>query len=314
MEPAHGTQHGRGETDYIERFARTPPARIALLLVTCALTWPLATHAHEAFTRLRSADLRPVAAAALLHIAMLVASALCWRRAFGACGGAVGRTDACVRYGVGTFLNAVTPARAGGAVRVGLFARSLGGEQAVQRSAVALLGIGWVRGAALTLLVGGAALGGLAPRWLLLAPAVLATAGILTHRRVNAVRTHLRVQDCIALFGWAALAAACRCASIGAALVAVGVHSPLTAAVIGLVGLELSALLPLAPGLAGVGGAAVAVAIAAHGVPTVTAFAGGVAFYVAEAGAGVAFGLVATAVFIATWRRAPAGDVPVPVW
>jgi hypothetical protein len=44
-----------------------------------------------------------------------------------------------------------------------------------------------------------------------------------------------------------------------------------------------------------------------------------VAFYVAEMGAGVAFGVVATAVFIltggTTWRRQPAeGDVPVPVW
>jgi uncharacterized membrane protein YbhN (UPF0104 family) len=314
LDPARGTHCTRGETDDIERFARTPPARIALLIFTGALAWPLATHAHEAFTRLRSADLRPVAAAALLHVAMLVASALCWRRAFGACGGSVGRTDACVRYGVGTFLNAVSPARAGGAVRIGLFARTLGGERAAQRSAVALLGIGWMRGVALTLLVAGAAVAGVATRWLVVAPAVLAAAAFLAHRRVRAVRAHLRARVCVALLGWAALATACRYASIGAALVAVGVRSPLTAAVVGLIGLELSALIPLAPGLAGVGGAAVAVAIAAHGVPSATAFAGGVAFYVAEAGAGVAFGLVATAVFIATWRRPPACDVPVPVW
>jgi hypothetical protein len=85
--------------------------------------------------------------------------------------------------------------------------------------------------------------------------------------------------------------------------------------VIGLVGLELSALIPIAPGLAGVGGVAVAVAIAAHGVPSATALAGGVAFYVAETAAGIAFGLVATAVFIAMRGRVPvAGDVPVAVW
>jgi uncharacterized membrane protein YbhN (UPF0104 family) len=262
---------------------------------------------------LRSADLRPVVAAALLHVAMLVASALCWRRAFRACGGAVGRADACVRYGVGTFLNAVTPARAGGAVRIGLFARSLCGERTVQRSAVALMGIGSVRGAALALLVAGAAIGGLAPRWLLAAPPVaLAATALLTHRRVGTVRMYLHRTDCAALFGWAAVATACRCASIGAALVAVGVHSPATAAVVGLLGLELSALIPLAPGLAGVGGGSVAVAIAAHGVPSGIAFAGGVAFYVAEACAGVAFGLVSTAAFIA--MRGGERDVPVPVW
>jgi uncharacterized membrane protein YbhN (UPF0104 family) len=312
LEPAGGICSAHGETEDIERFARTPLARIALLLVTCAIAWPLATHAHEAFTRLRSADLRPVAAAALLHVAMLVASALCWRRAFAACGGRVGRADACVRYGVGTFLNTVTPARAGGAVRIGLFARSLGGERTVQRSAVALAGIGSVRGAAVTLLVAGAAIGGIAPRWLVVAPAAVAVVAALAHRRVEAVRTHLRPGDCAALLGWAGLATVCRCASIGAALLAVGVESPVTAAVVGLVGLELSALIPLAPGLAGVGGAAVAVAIAAHGIPSATAFAGGVAFYAAEAGAGVAFGVIATAAYIFT--RGTKREVPVPVW
>jgi uncharacterized membrane protein YbhN (UPF0104 family) len=296
-----------------------PLARIVLLGAGGAVAWPVATHAGTAFGELRTADLRPVVAAALLHVAMLVASAFCWRRAFRACGGSVGYMDACVRYGVGTFLNAVTPARAGGAVRIGLFARTLEGEGSLQRSGTALLGIGSVRGAAVTLLVAGAALAGLAPRWLVVAPLVLGVAIALTRRRVTAVRAHLRRADAVTLFGWAALAAACRCASIGAALLAVGVSSPVSAAVIGLIGLELSALIPLAPGLAGVGGAAVAVAIAAHGVPSATAVAGGVAFYVAEAGAGIGFGLVTTAVFIAnggtTWRQRPSeGELPVPVW
>jgi hypothetical protein len=243
---------------------------------------------------------------------MLVASAQCWRRAFTACGGTVGRADACVRYGVGTFLNAVTPARAGGAVRINLFARSLGGERTVRRSAVALIGIGSVRGAAVTLLVAAAAIGGIAPRWLMVAPAALAVVAMFTHRRFESVRTRLRPTDCAALLGWAALATVCRCASIGAALLAVGVQSPATAAVVGLVGLELSALIPLAPGLAGVGGASVAVAIAAHGTPSATAFAGGVAFYAAEGGAGVAFGVIATTAYIFT--RGAQREVPVPVW
>ena len=299
------------ETDFIERFARTPPARIALLLLTVAIAWPLAGHAHEAFTRLRDADLRPVAAAGLLHVAMLVASAFCWRRAFRACGGVVGGGGACVRYGVGTFLNAFTPARAGGAVRIGLFARSLHGERALQRSAVAVLSIGAARGAAVTILVAAAAAGGIAPSWFMAAPFALGAAAVLAHRRVGLVRTHLRKGDCGALFGWAALAAACRCGTIAVALVAVGVHSPVAAAVFGLVGLELSALIPLAPGLAGVGGAAVAVALSAHGVPSATAVAGGLAFYVAEGAAGVLFGVLMTAVFVIGHTDR---DVPVPVW
>jgi hypothetical protein len=69
-------------------------------------------------------------------------------------------------------------------------------------------------------------------------------------------------------------------------------------ALIGPLGLELSGLVPLAPGLAGVGGAAVALATAAHGIPPATAVAGGVAFQVAEGAADLLFGLVATAAFL----------------
>jgi uncharacterized membrane protein YbhN (UPF0104 family) len=269
-----------------------------VVLVAGAVAWPLVVHAHDVFGRLRTADTRAVVVAALLHVAMLIASSLCWRRAFGVCGGRVGLADACVRYGVGTFLNAVTPARAGGAVRIGLFARSLDGERAVRRSAVALASIGAMRGLATTLLVAGAALAGLAPRWLAAAPIVLLAAAAATRNRFQPLRQRLSAREAAGLFCWAGLAATCRCTSIGAALFAVGVSSPVTAAVVGLVGLELSSLVPLAPGLAGVGGAAVAVAIAAHGVPSATAFAGGLAFSVAEGAAGVAFGLVATAAFV----------------
>ena len=281
-----------------------------LVLAAAGWAWPLFAHAHEGFARLRTVDIGALLAAALLHVAMLVASAMCWRHAFGAHGGHVGRADACVRYGVGTFLNAVTPARAGGAVRIGLFARSFGNESNVRRAGLALAGIGFVRVAAVTLLVAAAALAGIAPRWLVVAPFVLAAAALLARRRAKLHRS-----DAAVLFGWAALASCCRCASIVAALAAVGVDSPVSAGIVGLVGLELSSLVPLAPGIAGVGGAAVAVAIVAHGVPSATAFAGGVAFYVAEGAAGIAFGLAATASFIlARQSRAAEGDVPVPVW
>ena len=59
-----------------------------------------------------------------------------------------------------------------------------------------------------TLLVAGAALGGVAPRWLVVAPAALAAVAGLTHRRFEAVRTHLLPGDCAALLGWAALTSA----------------------------------------------------------------------------------------------------------
>jgi uncharacterized membrane protein YbhN (UPF0104 family) len=196
------TAAGVPKTEDIGRLARTPLARIALLLVAGGIAWPLVAHAREAIELLGAADLRPLVAAGLLHVAMLVASALCWRQAFRACGGTVGCADACVRYGVGTFLNAVTPARAGGAVRIGLFARSLQGERTVQRSAVAIMGIGSVRGVAVTLLVAGAAVGGLAPRWLAAAPLVVAGAAIAARWRIESIRAHLGPREAGVLFGW----------------------------------------------------------------------------------------------------------------
>jgi hypothetical protein len=151
-------------------------------------------------------------------------------------------------------------------------------------------------------MLAGAAVGGLAPVWFALAPASLVAAALFARTRLELVRAHLNGRCLTELWAWACLAAICRCGSIAVALASVGVSSPLTASLIGLLGLELSALIPVAPGLAGVGGAAVAVAIAAHGVPSAIAVAGGVAFYVAEAAAGIAFGTVATAVFIARYR------------
>jgi hypothetical protein len=241
-------------------------------------------------------------AASVLHVAMLIASAFCWRRAYAGYGGDVGAADACVRYGVGTFVNAVAPARLGGAVRIGLFGGSLSGAEAARRSAAALGVIGLVRLASVATLAAGAAAVGLAPRWLVAAPLAVATGWIGARR---ALFKHDRPRArCVAAAGaWAGLAALCRCASIAAAAAAVGVPSPIAAGLVGLVGLELSSLLPLAPGLAGLGGAAVAVALAAAGVPSTTAVGAGIAFHVAESVAGLTVGLLATTAFL--FRRAP---------
>jgi hypothetical protein len=273
-----------------------------LVAAALAAAFPLVTEAQDAILRLRAADPAQVVSAGLLHVAMLVASALCWRRSFGAFGSRIGGVDACVRYGVGTFLNAVAPARAGGAVRIGLFSRSLNGERSVQRSGTALLAIASVRVASVTALLAGTAAAGLAPRWLVAAPVVVVVPAVVVHGRLRPLRENLSSRCLATLFCWAALAAAFRCASIVVALAAVGVPSPLTAGLVGWLGLEPAALVPLAPGLAGVGGAAVAMAISARGVAPATAVAGGVAFYAAEAVAGIVFGALATGAFLVSSR------------
>jgi hypothetical protein len=101
----------RGETEIIGRLVRSPLTRILLIGAAAAAAFPLAGEAHGAVERLRAADPEQVVAAGLLHLAMLVASSLCWRRSYGAFGSRIGGADACMRYGVGTFINAVALAR-----------------------------------------------------------------------------------------------------------------------------------------------------------------------------------------------------------
>jgi uncharacterized membrane protein YbhN (UPF0104 family) len=286
------------ETGIIGRLARSPLTRILLVGAAVAAAFPLAGEAQRAVERLGAADRRQVVAAGLLHLAVLFATSLCWRRSFGAFGSRIGGADACMRYGVGTFINAVAPARAGGVVRIGLFTRSLSGEHSVQRSGTALLAIASVRATAVTSMLAIASIFGAGPRWLLAAPAVVIVLTLFVRQRLRLLAANLSWRCTAELLSWATLAAACRCLSIVSALAAVGVPSPLAAGVVGWLGLELAALVPLAPGLAGVSAAGIVVAVTAHGVTSATAMAGGVAFYAAETVAGILFGAVATSVFL----------------
>jgi uncharacterized membrane protein YbhN (UPF0104 family) len=166
-----------------------------------------------------------------------------------------------------------------------------------------LLAIASVRAAAVTSMLAIASIFGVGPRWLLAAPAVVIVLTVCVRQRLQLLAANLSRRCTAELLGWATLAAGCRCLSIVCALAAVGVPSPLAAGVVGWLGLELAALVPLAPGLAGVGAAGIVVAVTAHGVASGTAMAGGVAFYAAEAVAGILFGAVATSVFLI--RSAP---------
>jgi hypothetical protein len=77
-------------------------------------------------------------------------------------------------------------------------------------------------------------------------------------------------------------------ASIAAAL---GVKSPLMAAVLVVPALELSGAMPLTPGNVGLTSGAVAMALRAHGVDLTTALTTGIAFHAVETAVGIVFGL-----------------------
>src|ERR671935_1286164 len=76
------------------------------------------------------ADARPIWlwSAGFSFLASLLATSFAWRATLALCGGELSHTDAAARYGVGSLVNSVSPARIGEAVRVALFARTLEGE------------------------------------------------------------------------------------------------------------------------------------------------------------------------------------------
>src|SRR5262249_60692446 len=82
-----------------------------------------------------------LAAAGIAHVAMLASSSLCWRRAFVSHGALLDRQDAWCRYGTGTLVNLFAPARAGGPLRIALFARGFD-DAPPPRALLALVTIG----------------------------------------------------------------------------------------------------------------------------------------------------------------------------
>lgn len=243
--------------------------------------------------------------AALGFVGSLAGSALAWRSALAAVGGRSGPLEAGARYGVGSLVNSVAPARLGDVVRVGLFSRTLPGDDRVLRTGGAFAAIGAARALVLAaMLIVGFSLGAL-PLWpvaALVALGGLAVAlAFLTRRRTP----HSRVAHLLDAFrafgreplrgarivGWVALATLSRLAAAGAIAAALGVHSPLLAALLIVPVIDLAGTMPLTPGNIGVTSGAVTMALQAHGVALTEALGAGIALHAVETAAGLVFGL-----------------------
>jgi uncharacterized membrane protein YbhN (UPF0104 family) len=93
------------------------------------------------------------------------------------------------------------------------------------------------------------------------------------------------------ILGWVALSNFARLSAAGAIAAALGVHNPISAAVMVVAALDLAGMLPLTPGGVGITSGAVAMALNAHGVPLTIALTTGIAFHAVETCAGVSSGL-----------------------
>lgn len=235
----------------------------------------------------------------------VLASAGSWRSALGLCGGRVGLSDAAARYGAGSLVNTLAPARAGDAVRIGLFSRALAPGGRLWRTGGAFAALGAARAVVLSVLAAVGAATGALPLWpvLVLIGLGLAAAAIAVRVRrreakgrvaqaLEAFRTLGREPlRAVRLVGWIALSVAARVAAATAVGAALGIGSPLAAAFLIVPLLDVAGMFPLTPGNVGITSGAVAVAFETHGVSFTHALAAGIAFHAVETAVGIAVGL-----------------------
>ena len=193
-----------------------------------------------------------------------LAAALCSASAWRAATGLSDRADAVARYGAGSLVNSLLPLHAGDAVRLALFAQASPDRKLVTAGR-ALAGVGVTRIACTAILL----LATLRP-WALVLLAAVPLLG-----RVPA---------------WITAATVARLIAATAVAAAVGIESPLLAALLVLPAIDLAGVLALTPGNLGIKSGAIAVALQAQGVDLTTALSTGIAFHAVETLVGLAFG------------------------
>ena len=243
-------------------------------------------------------------AAAAGFLGSVLASSAVWRGAFRLCGAELSHSDAAARYGLGSLVNGISPARIGEPVRLALFGRSLPGGDRAWRTGGALGVITAARALVFALVVVAAAAAGAMPLRPVayLAGFVVVTGLVAFAVRDRTPRTHVaHLLDAFReigrspvggarIVGWVAVSTAARFAGAVAIAAALGVPSPVSAALVILPALNIAGLIPLSGNL-GITSGAVAVALHTHGVKMSQALTTGLAFHAVETAAGLAFGL-----------------------
>jgi uncharacterized membrane protein YbhN (UPF0104 family) len=288
-----------------------------LIALVVALVTPqlLGTRVASALATLGQANSGWLWLAGVGFALAVIGSAGSWRSAIGLCGGHLSLTDACARYGAGSLVNTFVPARAGDAVRIGLFSRVLPNRERLWTSGGAFAALGAARAPVLAaLVIGGAAVGAL-PLWPLLvalgliAVALAVSVGARGRRPVHRA-AHLLdafralAQDPVAalrLVAWIALSAAGRLAAATAVGASLGISHPFAAALVIVPVLDVAGMIPVTPGNVGVTSAAITVAFQSQGVSFTNGLAAGIAFHGIETAVSIMFG-ISSLVWLAPYR------------
>jgi len=270
----------------------------------------------------RSAAPLPLSLAGIAYALSLGCAAASWRAILAGCGDRLPLADACGRYAVGSLANTLLPGRAGDAVRVGLFVRTLPARSPrllLVAGAVAALGAArWTGLAALALC--GAAGSTVAPLALPAAGAValLPPCGAVLlarrgSRRAETLLAPLRLAtpaDRAAAAGLVAANLAARLAAAALVAVAFDLPHPLGGALLVVPALELAGIVPLTPANVGVAGSVAALAFHLRGAPAGAALAAGLTLHAIETATTLLCGGLAAAALARQSRRPSAVVVP----
>jgi len=271
-------------------------AAFAALALLVAVPTMLGNRLHPAFAALADGNRGWLAIALAAFATCFVCTVGAWRAAFAAAGARICPREAAARLGIGCAVNSFAPAKLGDAVKVALCARALDGPSRLWTGGGVYAALAAARSLALASIVLVASLTGAIPLWPAFAlcglTAGVAVAAVLSRR----LRSHPRITSL--LEGAGALARSPRAAAtviawslavqlarfLGAVAVAraLGLPSPLLAALVIAPALDLAGAFPITPGSFGIGSGAVAVALAGRGIGVDQALAVGIAMQALE--------------------------------
>jgi len=288
-----------------------------LLALVAAVATPqiLGTRVAAAFGALDHADPKWLWLAGIGFLVSVVSASGSWRSTLRLCGGTLTLPDACARYGAGSLVNTFIPARAGDAVRIGLFSRVLPNSERLWTTGSAFAMLGAARAVVIALLVIAGSATGALPLWpLFTAVAVIGISlGISLYARGHDPKGRLgHLLDsfralgrepiaALRIIGWIALSFAGRLASATAVAAAMGIHHPIVAALVIVPALEVAGTIPITPGNVGVTSGAIALAFHTQGVSFTHGLAAGIAFHAVETAVGIMFG-IGSVVWLAPYR------------
>ena len=277
-------------------------AALVLIALVVAVATPqvLGRRVAAAFDTLGSADPRWLWLAGIGFVVSVSCAAAAWRSAMIICGGRLSFLDACARYGAGSLVNTFVPARAGEAVRIGLFSRVLATKERLRTTGSAFAALAASRALVLGILAVAGALAGAVPLWPFLIAAGIVAVAVAIAVLARRTTTHLldafralaeRPAAALRIVAWISLQFAGRLAAATAVGAALGIRHPVASAVLILLALDVAGLVPVTPGGVGVAQAAVVLALHAQGTPYRAALAAGIAFHAIETAVGLMFGL-----------------------